>query len=155
MSIKYNGHEFRVGVRYVEGHKLTAAEASKLQRVYERELKPGLHDIVEDGLANNLSVQAMEDAFFNLAASYQFTIRRPGGPSRKPKDPVAMLALQNATRDVREELRKIGAKGVKLGVINKRAREWVATAALGYMEDAKRQLAKSKSRNLDVSDLLS
>jgi hypothetical protein len=153
-TVTINGHAFKIATRYEEGHRCSPAEAAALQSKYEANLKPSLIKIVADGIENEVAVDAIEDAVASRAAKYQFGKRISSGRTAKAKDPISVLALQNATRDVRLKLRQAGVKlnKVKPSVIMKKAREYAAQP--DYIDEAKRQLNKAKSRDIDVDDLI-
>jgi hypothetical protein len=113
-TITVNGHAFRIPTRYQEGHECTAPEAAALQKKYEINLKPSVSKIVEEGLSNDLKLEAIEDAISARAARYQFGMRVGGGAPKKPKDPIEVQAMLIAKLHAREQARRAGFKGKDL-----------------------------------------
>ena len=138
-SINLNGHAFKIPTFYEEGHRCSASDAQTLQINRQNKMKSGLKKIIEEGLDQELSMDAIEDAVSNFVAQWQPGKRGGGGP-KKVKDPIQVEAMAIAKLHARNEARKAGFKGAELAKqVSRRAKELAARP--DYLKLAKQTLA--------------
>jgi hypothetical protein len=107
------GEVFKIDTPYVEGHPLTAGEASQLNQVRHENLRNNFAKKVKDAKeAGTFDLAAFQTQLDELAAKYEFGVRTGGGGGRAPSDPIKREALKIGTEWVANKLK---AKGKTIG----------------------------------------
>lgn len=146
------GHQFKVPLRYEEGHELTENEASALNQTYHENLRNNFAKKVEEGVAAGKALEALQTELDSYAENYQFGVRTGGGAVR---DPVMSEALRIAKDKIREHLKKKGKKlkDVDAKAITEKARELIARTP-AIMELAKQRVEEAQAAAADDLDSL-
>lgn len=168
-QITVQGLTFDAPQPYTAGTKeLTDGEASALNQTLAENLRNNFAPQVKKALeeykkANNLPEdaevgvdqldhEALIEAFDKYADEYEFGVRRAGGGTRAPADPVGREAHRIASAKVREALKK---KGLKIDSVSKeKMAEFIEGVLAKYpeiKEEAKRRVEATQT--IAASDL--
>lgn len=156
-SITIQGLEFTAPQPYRAGpYELSEGEASALNQTLAENLRNNFAGRVkaakdeyrkanglgedDDVPVSGLDIEALQEEFDKYADEYEFGVRRAGGGTRTPVDPVEREAHRIALDRVKEAFRK---ENVKISSVPKERLNEIVKAVLGKYPDI-REIAKRR-----------